>query len=584
MKNILFFSFIVLISVLMYISQSFLTIIFGVCIFLYAMSVLEKSFSMMASLETFLKKMTKSNFQSFIFGSVSTTIMQSSGLVSVLAISFLSAGLISLASGLSIIYGINLATITTGWFLAGFGLKVDIAAYSMPLIVIGMLCMVNKTEKIKGFGYFLFSIGLLFLGISYMKGGFDHIKDSIDLSQFAMSGLGGLLVYTFVGIIVTVLIQSSHASLTLAIAALSVGQITYENAVGIAIGSNVGSTVMAVIGSLNANIEGKKLTVAHVLFNVSCAIISIILITPFMYITNITSDYFGIASDDYTLRLAVFLSYFNAVGVVIFYPLIPVIEKLLNKFMKDSRKRSKIDSAKYLDEQSLQFPDSALEVLSKEILHLYANANSIIAKAISINSNDIQNDNISAKSIINSRQTPIKMDYDELYNNRFKEIYSQIIDYAILAGANAKPEQLSKFMDIRRAALIMAEALKDMKNTQPNIYRYITSSNQYAKEEYDKLRVEMLESLRIMYKIASIKDPDELETQIKNLRKIYYEYDSEFDFDILIINKKITNKMATSLMNDTALMKNITKGMLKVAEMIFIHHHSNEKLDEITNI
>ncbi|MBO5063618.1 MAG: Na/Pi symporter [Campylobacter sp.] len=584
MKNILFFSFIVLISVLMYISQSFLTIIFGVCIFLYAMSVLEKSFSMMASLETFLKKMTKSNFQSFIFGSVSTTIMQSSGLVSVLAISFLSAGLISLASGLSIIYGINLATITTGWFLAGFGLKVDIAAYSMPLIVIGMLCMVNKTEKIKGFGYFLFSIGLLFLGISYMKGGFDHIKDSIDLSQFAMSGLGGLLVYTFVGIIVTVLIQSSHASLTLAIAALSVGQITYENAVGIAIGSNVGSTVMAVIGSLNANIEGKKLTVAHVLFNVSCAIISIILITPFMYITDITSDYFGIASDDYTLRLAVFLSYFNAVGVVIFYPLIPVIEKLLNKFMKDSRKRSKIDSAKYLDEQSLQFPDSALEVLSKEILHLYANANSIIAKAISINSNDIQNDNISTKSIINSRQTPIKMDYDELYNNRFKEIYSQIIDYAILAGANAKPEQLSKFMDIRRAALIMAEALKDMKNTQPNIYRYITSSNQYAKEEYDKLRVEMLESLRIMYKIASIKDPDELETQIKNLRKIYYEYDSEFDFDILIINKKITNKMATSLMNDTALMKNITKGMLKVAEMIFIHHHSNEKLDEITNI
>lgn len=584
MKNILFFSFIVLISVLMYISQSFLTIIFGVCIFLYAMSVLEKSFSMMASLETFLKKMTKSNFQSFIFGSVSTTIMQSSGLVSVLAISFLSAGLISLASGLSIIYGINLATITTGWFLAGFGLKVDIAAYSMPLIVIGMLCMVNKTEKIKGFGYFLFSIGLLFLGISYMKGGFDHIKDSIDLSQFAMSGLGGLLVYTFVGIIVTVLIQSSHASLTLAIAALSVGQITYENAVGIAIGSNVGSTVMAVIGSLNANIEGKKLTVAHVLFNVSCAIISIILIAPFMYITDITSDYFGIASDDYTLRLAVFLSYFNAVGVVIFYPLIPIIEKLLNKFMKDSRKRSKIDSAKYLDEQSLQFPDSALEVLSKEILHLYANANSIIAKAISINSNDIQNDNISAKSIINSRQTPIKMDYDELYNNRFKEIYSQIIDYAILAGANAKPEQLSKFMDIRRAALIMAEALKDMKNTQPNIYRYITSSNQYAKEEYDKLRVEMLESLRIMYKIASIKDPDELETQIKNLRKIYYEYDSEFDFDILIINKKITNKMATSLMNDTALMKNITKGMLKVAEMIFIHHHSNEKLDEITNI
>ncbi|MCI7363775.1 Na/Pi cotransporter family protein [Campylobacter lanienae] len=584
MKNILFFSFIILISILMYISQSFLTIIFGVCIFLYAMSVLEKSFSMMASLESFLKKMTKSNFQSFIFGSVTTTIMQSSGLVSVLAISFLSAGLISLASGLAIIYGINLATITTGWFLAGFGLKVDIAAYSMPLIVIGMLCMINKTQKIKGFGYFLFSIGLLFLGISYMKGGFDNIKESIDLSQFAMSGVIGLLVYTFVGIVVTVLIQSSHASLTLAIAALSVGQITYENAVGIAIGSNVGSTVMAVIGSINANIEGKKLTVAHVLFNVSCAVISIIFIVPFMYITDTTSDYFNIAKDDYTLRLAVFLSYFNAIGVIIFYPLIPFIEKMLNKFMKDTHKRSKVHSAKYLDQHALQFPDSALEVLNKELLHLYSNANSIIAKSISISSGDIQHSDIPAKDIIKARQIPINLDYDELYNNRFKEIYSQIIDYAVLAGSNAKPEQLSKIMDIRRAALIMAEALKDMKNTQPNIYKYITSSNQYAKEEYDKLRIEILESLRIMYKIATIKDPDELENQIKNLRKIYHEYDSEFNFDVLIINKKITNKMATSLMNDTALMKNITKGMLKAAEMIFAHHHSDEKLNEMTSV
>ncbi|WP_096030133.1 Na/Pi cotransporter family protein [Campylobacter lanienae] len=584
MKNILFFSFIILISILMYISQSFLTIIFGVCIFLYAMSVLEKSFSMMASLESFLKKMTKSNFQSFIFGSVTTTIMQSSGLVSVLAISFLSAGLISLASGLAIIYGINLATITTGWFLAGFGLKVDIAAYSMPLIVIGMLCMINKTQKIKGFGYFLFSIGLLFLGISYMKGGFDNIKESIDLSQFAMSGVIGLLVYTFVGIVVTVLIQSSHASLTLAIAALSVGQITYENAVGIAIGSNVGSTVMAVIGSINANIEGKKLTVAHVLFNVSCAVISIIFIVPFMYITDTTSDYFNIAKDDYTLRLAVFLSYFNAIGVIIFYPLIPFIEKMLNKFMKDTHKRSKVHSAKYLDQHALQFPDSALEVLNKELLHLYSNANSIIAKSISISSGDIQHSDIPAKDIIKARQIPINLDYDELYNNRFKEIYSQIIDYAVLAGSNAKPEQLSKIMDIRRAALIMAEALKDMKNTQPNIYKYITSSNQYAKEEYDKLRIEILESLRIMYKIATIKEPDELENQIKNLRKIYHEYDSEFNFDVLIINKKITNKMATSLMNDTALMKNITKGMLKAAEMIFAHHHSDEKLNEMTSV
>ncbi|WP_175403361.1 Na/Pi cotransporter family protein [Campylobacter hyointestinalis] len=567
----------------MYISKSFLVISFGVCIFLYAMIVLENSFSMFAGIESFLKKATSSKISSFNFGLLTTAIMQSSGLVSVLAISFLSAGLISLISGLAIIYGANLGTVTGAWLVAGLGLKVDIASYAMPLIVVGMLFIFNKSDKIKGCGYFLFSIGLLFLGIAYMKSGFDNIKDTIDLSKYAMSGVSGLLVYTLIGLIMTVVMQSSHATLTLAITALGANQITYENSVAIAIGSNVGSTIMAIIGSFNANSEGKKLTVAHVIFNVTSAIITLIFINFFIFITDETAKIAGVRDDDYTIKLAIFHTYFNATGVLLFYPLANLMEKLLNKFIKSEHKRSKVDTAYYLNEDSAQFSDSATEVLVKEVKHLYSNASSIIAKSISISKEDI-NSPLSPEEVIRSRQQPIKMDFDELYNNRFKEIYSQIIDFAVLASSNSKKEDMGKFMDLRRVALLLAEALKDIKNSQPNVYKFITSNNPYIKTEYDKLRIKLLKSLRIMAKMANLKDDYDLKTELKELKEIYNDYSNdELALDTLLGGKKISNTMATSLMNDTALIQGVTKKLLKIVEIIFTHSNQNDDFEVIKN-
>ncbi|WP_181021545.1 Na/Pi cotransporter family protein [Campylobacter hyointestinalis] len=556
---------------------------FGVCIFLYAMIVLENSFSMFAGIESFLKKATSSKISSFNFGLLTTAIMQSSGLVSVLAISFLSAGLISLISGLAIIYGANLGTVTGAWLVAGLGLKVDIASYAMPLIVVGMLFIFNKSDKIKGCGYFLFSIGLLFLGIAYMKSGFDNIKDTIDLSKYAMSGVSGLLVYTLIGLVMTVVMQSSHATLTLAITALGANQITYENSVAIAIGSNVGSTIMAIIGSLNANSDGKKLTVAHVIFNVTSAIITLIFINFFIFITDETAKIAGVRDDDYTIKLAIFHTYFNATGVLLFYPLANLMEKLLNKFIKSEHKRSKVDTAYYLNEDSAQFSDSATEVLVKEVKHLYSNASSIIAKSISISKEDI-NSPLSPEEVIRSRQQPIKMDFDELYNNRFKEIYSQIIDFAVLASSNSKKEDMGKFMDLRRVALLLAEALKDIKNSQPNVYKFITSNNPYIKTEYDKLRIKLLKSLRIMAKMANLKDDYDLKTELKELKEIYNDYSNdELALDTLLGGKKISNTMATSLMNDTALIQGVTKKLLKIVEIIFTHSNQNDDFEVIKN-
>ncbi len=146
-------------------------------------------------LEQILKKTTSSVWKSLSFGVVSTTLMQSSSLVSVITISFLSAGLIGLAAGIGIIFGANLGTTTGAWLIAGFGLKVKISAYAMPMLVFGIILVFQKSKSLNGIGYILAGLGFLFLGIHYMKEGFEAFRDTIDLTAFAVGGYPGLFLF-----------------------------------------------------------------------------------------------------------------------------------------------------------------------------------------------------------------------------------------------------------------------------------------------------------------------------------------------------------------------------------------------------
>ena len=250
MKKILLLAFAIGGTYLIFKSESYLKIAFGLSLFLYAMKIMEESFQILAGgrLETFLRKTTDKNYKSFTFGLISTSIMQSSGLVSLLAISFVSAGLIGLGAGIGIIYGSNLGTTTGIWLIAEIGFGFNIAKFAMPFIIFGVFMAFSKVKAVRGSGLLILSIGMIFFGISYMKEGFESVKDAIDLAKYGMSGYAGAVVFAIIGVVVTALLQSSHATLTLTLSALATAQISYENAIALAIGSNVGSTITAVLG------------------------------------------------------------------------------------------------------------------------------------------------------------------------------------------------------------------------------------------------------------------------------------------------------------------------------------------------
>ncbi len=187
-KRIVLPAILVVLAFGFWVSPNFKEIAAGVSIFLFGMIFLEDGFRAFTGggLEKLLAKTTDKLWKAISFGILSTTVMQSSSLVSVITISFLSSGLIGLAAGIGIIFGANLGTTTGAWLIAGFGLKVKISAYAMPMLVFGVILVFQKSRNLKGIGYVLAGLGLLFLGIHYMKEGFEAFRETIDLTQFAV--------------------------------------------------------------------------------------------------------------------------------------------------------------------------------------------------------------------------------------------------------------------------------------------------------------------------------------------------------------------------------------------------------------
>jgi phosphate:Na+ symporter len=182
------------------------------------------------------------------------------------------------------------------------------------MLVFGVILLFNRSRELKGAGYLLLGIGFLFLGIAYMKEGFDALQEGFDLSAYAVSGLAGLLLFTAIGMAVTVIMQSSHATLLVIIAALAAGQVTYDNALALAIGANLGSAFTTALGGLTANLGGKRLAVAHVLFNVMTAMVAIVLIDQMVWAVDRVSDLIGIDEGDFLLKLALFTPFSTCSG------------------------------------------------------------------------------------------------------------------------------------------------------------------------------------------------------------------------------------------------------------------------------
>ncbi|HEY5791632.1 MAG TPA: Na/Pi symporter [Gammaproteobacteria bacterium] len=551
-------------------SPDFKVISAGVAIFLFGMVSLEEGFKSFTGgvLEQLLRRTTDKVWKSLAFGIVSTTLMQSSSLVSVITISFLSAGLLELAAGIGIIFGANLGTTTGAWLVAGFGLKVNIAAYAMPMLVFGVILVFQRPKALKGVGYILAGVGFLFLGIAYMKDGFDAFKATIDLSRFAIPGLLGLLIYTLIGIVATVIMQSSHATLVLTITALSAGQLTYENALALAIGANVGTTITAILGALSANEQGRRLAGAHLVFNLITGLIAIVFIKVFAWSVNGISDLVGIAPDDYTLKLAVFHTLFNLVGVGV---MLPQLGRLVTTLERVIRPREFTEAQpRYLNSASMEFPDTAVQAVRQETLHIWELARDIIAGGLRLKPEQV----LGSADLEQLVQRPVRgeaLDIELEYDTKVKPLYNAVIAFISRAAFGWEEKQSADLHWLREANRHIVEAIKGIKHLQKNLEHYVRAGNPHIRGEYNRLRAQIAQVMRAL---ELCHQPDQADVAILGLDHLRAELDqSEGHFSdrlyALIREQRITPPMGTSLMNDTGYAYEIQRNLIAMATTLF---------------
>jgi phosphate:Na+ symporter len=573
-KKSVFIGLLAALALLLYLYSNFKTIAAGIAILLFGMVLLEEGFRVFTKgpLQNILKKSTDKVYKSISTGAFVTAIIQSSSLVSVIAISFISAGLISLSGGIGLIFGANIGTTATAWLVAGFGLKINISALAMPMLIFGIIFSFQKKPSIKGIGNVLAGLGFFFLGIHYMKEGFDVFKTYIDLSQYAIPGFWGVLIYAGVGVIITTILQSSSATLALILTALAAGQIEYENALALAIGANVGTTITAVLGSLGSNVAGKRLAGAHFVFNFLTGAVALVLIYPLANVVDRISEFVNIDAADYTLKLAVFHSVFNILGVVIMLPFIKTLERALLKVFKDIKDKD-IDEPKFLNEAVLKFPGAVISALINESKYLYKNTIfEIVAHGLNIHRTDIKSDQ-KVKDIVEKSHKDLNINIDDIYYKKVKHIYGEILMYATTAekNLNLNDKEINTLLDIKIANRRMIEIINHVRDLNKNVRLSLDLDNPYILKEYNDFRKKIAKVLRIIYLFRKAEDSEVYAKKLDQLKQEAKQNvrSSNKSIDNLIRKNLINAERASSLFNDFTNVNEINKKLIEVAELLY---------------
>ena len=582
MKKYLSYILLISLAYLLYVNEDSKYIVAGVAVFIIGMQFMEDGFKFFSGgiLEKLIANSTNTNSKAIFLGITATAILQSSSLIAIIVISFLSAKIISLAGALGVVFGSAVGTTATTWIVSTLGVKIDIAAFALPMIIFGVIFRFYKNRNFQGFGNILLGLGFVFLGIGYMKDGFEDLKQGINLAKFAIDGYAGIIVYTLIGAFATVIIQSSSATMALTVTALVTGQIVYINAMAIAVGANIGTATTAALGAMVSNANSKRMAVGLFIFKGITAVITLASLYLMIDFVDYISKYLGIKSDDWAMKLAVFHTLFNLVGLIVFSFFIPKLVIFLKKLFVEE-KESYITKPKFLDMEVVAVPFAALKATRKETIHLYDNASEVLSHAIMLHRHRyIGKSNIS--KIVKESSDIIDLNIDEFYESRIKSLYSDIIDYSTYFINELDDEKRSYLNDLRNACRDIAESVKNTKELQKNIKKYISSNNGYIKDEYNYIREAIAKTINTINEIKNSKD----EIDVLSKSELLKEYLKGLDviatrrIDILIREKRIDKKMATSLLNDSYHANLIISRLISVSKVLWIQDLTIKELGE----
>ncbi|WP_343351217.1 Na/Pi cotransporter family protein [Pseudomonas sediminis] len=562
-------------------SQGWLQLCAGLAIFLFGMQCLEDGLRQLAGskLEQILGRSTSTPFKSLLFGVGGTLLLQSSTLVSLLTIAFISTGLIQLAGGIAILFGANLGATSGIWLLALAGQNLSLSPLALPLLVFGVLAGFFG-PKSKAAGRIVLGIAFIFLGIDQIKEGFASFGDGLDMTGLQEGGLRGALLFTAIGMAITVVLQSSHATLMLTLAALASGQLELGQSLAIAIGSNIGSSVTtAFVGSLGGNRNGQRLALAHVLFNITTGVIAFCLLGPLTWLVRVLAEPLGLGENS-LIQLAMFHTLFNAMGVALFWPLQRRLAQYLIRWLPDRVEPQVLITelaseqvtepertrARYLNERALDSVDAASGAVVQELGHLGRLSLEVICHALYLPVDQLAQAK-GDERVLQAKPAPGGLDAEHLYQFHIKGVYGDLLSFMGRMDLPMDEAHQQFWISCQLAALQLVDAVKDAKHLQKNLGHYLDAPPSAARDAYVELRRHLLTTLHEVRELARSDMPDEMwQSRLRWLDEQAASFDAQFRQRLFaeVRYGHLDGLQTSSLMNDLGYVSRIFQSLRNV--------------------
>ena len=335
----------------------------GIGLFLLGMHLMTQGLRQAAgkSLKNALHAATESRLKGLLSGTLITAVVQSSSAVTVATIGFVNAGLLTIPQSVAVIYGCNIGTTMTSWLVALVGFNIKISAFALPLIGLGMLLnLAASNERIRQIGFALAGFGVFFIGLDFLKESFEGLEQHLNLSTISALPFSALL-FLIAGFILTFLMQSSSASMAITLSLAATDSISITAAAALVIGANLGTTSTAMLAVIGATPNAKRIAAAHVIFNLTTGAVGFALLMMFSSEINQLNN----SVINTVTLLALFHTFFNALGVCIMWPMTNL---MVNQLMKRFRSQEEnISKPQYLDKNILATPYLAVEAMSMEL-------------------------------------------------------------------------------------------------------------------------------------------------------------------------------------------------------------------------
>lgn len=488
----------------------------GLSFFLYGMFHLEDAVKQLEgrSFKLFLKKYTKNKFSAILNGTMVTALLQSSSIVNLTVLSFVGAGILSMRNALGVVLGANIGGTFNSWLVALLGFKVDLSAATFPIIAIAGLGIVlfKSTRKYYQSFRFLLGFGLLFMGLDFMKSSMDQALLNFDFKPF--------LNYPWIfflasGFVITALIQTSAATVVIVLSALNASIIPLDLAVLVVLGAELGTNVKVVIGSIGGIPAKKRVALANSMFNAVSTLLGCIFLNIFI---TFIKTILGI--NDPVLVLVAFQTLVNLLSAIIFYFFL----NRLGDFLEHSFTRNKQFYTLYLNNASVELPDTAAEILEKEV-------GLFIQRVMLINEEIFLIEELKGKDYYQNKtlelfQHPLSL--IEKYELIKKAEGEMLLFYTKLLDANPDKISISRINQLLGAVRNALYAAKSLKDVLHDVHEFSASGNDLKYSRFKSAQSQIMGFNQLVMEIIETPKSSATLPKIKDLlSKVEAEYKRE---------------------------------------------------------